>query len=366
MQPLGDPHNFGKRVALTAEDLISKPRNLFWEWLFLSSASPFRKLIDQAASTKGINSPFRLFPDLSFTADSLISGGTVTRLKLAPFSPKDITPDLCESVGSVIGLVTAMGIADLHRQNVVFGIDESGRPIFAPLDIESALETYSLPSQTHLLPSAEVPNDLCGFSGFLKTAAGADGHTRNAAITAAFAQGYLAAVELVLNHAAEISETLSTIDQFHKAPVRLFLRATRQYFAWLEQSGQAIKPPLQESEWEQLKRRDIPYFVRHLDSKEILYFHEPNRLAAANLAPALTERGLANSIVFLRGKTPGLFEDSRKRNDLIKAGVLQLLRFCDDKSQTGRFQHGDVICEFNAEEMFVTWRDKLKVKCARK
>ena len=363
MQPLGDPHNFGKRVALTAEDQISKPRNLFWEWLFLSSASPFRRLIDRAASTKGVTSPFRLFPDLAFTTDSLIAGGTVSRLKLTPFSARDITPGLCESVGSVIGLVTAMGIADLHRQNVVFGIDESGRPIFAPLDIESALETYSLPSQTHLLPSTEEPSDLCGFAGFLKIASGTD---RDLSITTAFAHGYLTTVELVLNNAAKISETFSALDQFKKAPVRLFLRATRQYYSWLEQTGRAIEPPLHESEWEQLKRGDIPYFVRFLDSKEIMYFHEPATLQPANLASALTDRGLANSITFQKDVLPRLFEDPKKTNDLLKAGVLQLLRFCDGKRQTGRSQYGDVTCEFSAEEMFVTWRDKLKVKCARK
>src|SRR3954462_14841589 len=83
-QPLGDSHNFGRRVSLHGER-IAKPRTLLWEWLLLSRKSPLRAFLDQAAEQDALgDDAFAFLPTLEFFGSFGPEGGEVARVALEP------------------------------------------------------------------------------------------------------------------------------------------------------------------------------------------------------------------------------------------------------------------------------------------
>ena len=51
--PLGDAHNFGRRVELRG-DRVYKPRTVVWERLLLGADSPLRRRLDEAAVARDL------------------------------------------------------------------------------------------------------------------------------------------------------------------------------------------------------------------------------------------------------------------------------------------------------------------------
>src|SRR4051794_34600183 len=111
-RPLGDAHNFGRRVSQHGAR-IRKPRALLWEWLLLDGNSPLRRLLDEAAP-----GTFSFLPDLSFAFEGL--GGEVERLSLRPLPAPSGTlrRTLAVVVGRSLALWSWLGVADLHWENL--------------------------------------------------------------------------------------------------------------------------------------------------------------------------------------------------------------------------------------------------------
>src|SRR4051812_21053869 len=131
-QQLGDSHNFGRRVVLCGER-IAKPRTLLWEWLLLSSDSPLRKLLDEAAAQDALGTDaFGFLPTLQFFGSRGAEGGEVERLRLEPLLARgvEIQRELSIIVGRSLALWSWLGVADLHWENLVLGVDERERIIF--------------------------------------------------------------------------------------------------------------------------------------------------------------------------------------------------------------------------------------------
>jgi hypothetical protein len=81
---LGDSHNFGRRVSMSA-GRVHKPRALLWEWLVLSADSPLRRVLDDAAERDGLGrEAFAFLPDLKFFPSKSREGGEVERVTLEP------------------------------------------------------------------------------------------------------------------------------------------------------------------------------------------------------------------------------------------------------------------------------------------
>ena len=252
-------------------------------------------------------------------------------------------------------------IADLHQENIALGISSNGQIIFTPLDIESALESYTLPSQTHILPSTNVLPELCGLSKFVRLL----NNKFDFDCVLALCLGYLESLQILIENDRVLSESIFAIDGLDHIPVRLFLRPTREYFGLLRNKETPPDPPLFSSEVEQLERGDIPYFFRFLNSHDILYYSAPGKFDKSDISGNLAERALANSPLYQNKKCPLIISESRNVNDLTKAGVLQIIRFLSSKAQPGVYQMNNLRCEINSHELSLIWGEKLKIKCKR-
>src|SRR5258708_1955542 len=125
---LGDTHNFGRRVEPKG-NRISKPRTLLWEWLLLSKKSPLRRLLSEAARAEGWQADaFDFLPTLGFWRVGA-RGGEVERVSLSPLQLRSEARklELAAIVGRAVALLSWLGLADLHWENLVLGQDTQGR-----------------------------------------------------------------------------------------------------------------------------------------------------------------------------------------------------------------------------------------------
>jgi hypothetical protein len=154
---LGDSHNFGRRVSQSA-GRVHKPRALLWERLLLAAESPLRRLLDERATHDGLGrDAFGFLPALKFFRTRARIGGDVEQVRLAPLptlSKRDKRA-LAVIVGGALARGCWLGVADLHWENLVLGVDERDRIVFGPLDIEMILADLSFPTETKLLPDAD-------------------------------------------------------------------------------------------------------------------------------------------------------------------------------------------------------------------
>ena len=122
--PLGDSHNFGRRVSVGA-GRVHKPRTLLWEWLVLGAKSPLRQLLDEAAERDGLRSDaFAFLPALSSFRPRAREGGEVERIALeaAPrLSSRRRGARSRESWRRSLALFSWLGVSDLHWENLVLG-----------------------------------------------------------------------------------------------------------------------------------------------------------------------------------------------------------------------------------------------------
>lgn len=273
--PLGDSHNFGRRVSVRG-GRISKPRTLLWEWLALSSQSPLRRLLGAAAKRAGLGDAFGFLPSLAFSRNDVRSGGTVQRITLRPLGKlgaKD-RAELAGIVGRSLALWSWLGVADLHWENLALGRDARGQIVFGPLDIELMLADLGLPTETKLLPDADpeyavICQHACGVRRVLpylgKPVAGRD--------LLAMAGSYRSTLALLDEHSAAIAEVFANLEGLRQAPLRVLLRGTDEY---VRARSEPLWPPLLDAEAEQLARGDIPYFFRLYGRPGIHYFADPS------------------------------------------------------------------------------------------
>lgn len=325
---LGDSHNFGRHVSFRG-DRVHKPRSLFWEQLLLSSESPLRRLLDEAAGGPGF---FGFLPQLQFFPDTSGPGGEVERIALEPLPRLTAARkrELSEVVGRSLALWSWLGAADLHWENLALGLDASDRIVFGPLDVELLLADLALPTETKLLPDADPEYaELCRHAAGVRRALPYLGKPIAASELLVLAAAYRQTLRLLDRHAEPIASVMKSLPGLADAPIRLLLRSTSDY---ARADSPALWPPLLPAEAEQLARGDVPYFFRFYGKKGIFYYTSSDLRQLGRLPL----RGDVPQLEPLLDLARGLRSSSRQK--LRQDGFFTVLGAFDHPTLTGRHE----------------------------
>jgi hypothetical protein len=348
---LGDSHNFGRRVTLEG-DRVVKPRTLFWEQLLLSPQSPLRRLLADVAERDGLGrDAFEFLPSLRFFPAKSGVGGKVEHVRLEPLPRKSrkLAQELATTFGRSLALWSWLGAADLHWENLVLGVDERGRIIFGPLDIEMLLADLSLPTETKLLPDADPEYaELCRHAAGVRRVLPVLGKPITAEHLLGMAAAYRSTLALLERHASAIGKLLHRLPGLREAPIRVLLRSTSDY---VSQGSPELWPPLLEAEAEQLARGDIPYFFRLYGKKGIHYYTSRNLSQVGRLPLAGDMPQLEPLLELARGCR------SPSRRKLSQDGFFALLGAFDDLSLTGTQEHAAMQVRFGQRTLSVKFAD---------
>jgi len=346
--PLGDSHNFGRRVSLR-EGRVHKPRTLVWERLLLSADSPLRRLLDDAAERDGLGrDAFGFLLSLQFfPSPTREEGGEVERAELAPLPSLDAggRRALARIVGRSLALWSWLGVSDLHWENLVLGLDARGRMVFAPLDIEMILSDLARPTETKLLPDADpeyaaICRHACGVRRVLPYL----GKPVAAADVIAMAGAYRSTLAFLDRHARAVAEVFATLPDLQETPIRVCLRGTDEYVG----ATAALWPPLLAAEAEQLGRGDIPYFFR-LHGKPGIHYYGDRTLRQIKRLPL---RGDVPQLEPLLPLARGLASPGRK--GLREEGLFTVLGAFDDASLVGHHVGEDLEVTFRPRSLVIT------------
>jgi hypothetical protein len=350
-QALGDSHNFGRRVSLRA-GRVAKPRTLLWEWLLLSAKSPLRRLLDAAAERDGLGSQaFGFLPTLEFfqarSRARLPLGGEVERLALEPLlrASKGQKRELASVVGRSLALFSWLGVSDLHWENLALGLNERGRIVFGPLDVEMLLADLSLPTETKLLPDADPEYAvICQHAAGVRRALPYLGKPVDVADLLALAGAYRATLLFLERHAAAIAKVFASLPGLRETPIRVCLRGTEEY---VRAATEPLWPPLLDAESEQLARGDIPYFFR-LYGRAGIHYYANRELTRLGRLPL---RGDVPQLEPLLKLTAGLRSPSRQR--LREDGLFAVLGAFDHPAFEGRHRSSELEVNFGARTLAV-------------
>lgn len=346
---LGDSHNFGRRVALRGAR-VEKPRTLLWEWLLLGATSPLRRLLEHAAESDGLGADtFAFLPTLRFyPTRKLGGGGAVERITLEPLRQRlgrAARRELAEVVGRALALFSWLGVADLHWENLVLGVDARGRTVFGPLDVEMILADLALPTETKLLPDADPEyRDICRHAAGVRRVLPYLGKPVDPGDLVAMAASYQSMLAFLGRHARAIAEIFSSAPGMRAAPIRVCLRSTGEYLA---AGSTPLWPPLLDAEFEQLDRGDIPYFFRLYGRPGIHYYGD----RALRRICTLPLKGDVPQLDPILSLSRGLRAPSRQR--LATDGLFALLGAFDHPSFSGRHEHGSLGINFAARSLAV-------------
>jgi hypothetical protein len=357
--PLGDSHNFGRRVSRSAGG-IAKPRTLAWEWLVLSSESPLRKLLKDASAHEGMRGAFAFLPSLAFSSPHAPAGGDVEHVNLAPLSSSRSESSRTEKgrrtlaaiVGRAIALFGWLGVSDLHWENLVLGIDDHGEIIFAPLDIEMILADLSLPTETKLLPDADPEYAaICRHSCGVRRALPYLGKPIHVDDLLTLAAAYRATLAFLDAHARAIANAITSLPNLRETPIRILLRGTEDYLA----PDASRWPPLLDAEKEQLARGDVPYFFR-LYGRAGIHYYADESLTQIKTLP---QKGDVPQLDPMLSLTRGLRSPSRKV--LADEGLFVIFGAFDHPTFTGHHAHSSSKTSNGIEATFSPRRIALKV-----
>lgn len=344
---LGDSHNFGRKVTLRG-GRIAKPRTLLWEWLLLSADSPLRQCLADAAEADGLGrEAFGFLPTLRFFDSGAAVGGEVERLRLEPLRSRgaNVRRSLATIVGRSLALWSWLGVADLHWENLVLGLDKRGRIVFGPLDIEMILADLALPTETKLLPDADPEYAVvCQHASGVRRVLPYLGKPVAAADLLAMAGAYRGTLELLDRHAGALADVFLSLPGLHDEPLRVLLRGTGEY---VHAQVQPLWPPLLDAEAEQLARGDIPYFFRLYGQPGIHYYANPELTQVGRLP----RRGDVPQLDPLLQLARGLRSPSRKK--LREDGLFTLLGAFDHPSLTGKHSSPELTLELRARSLVV-------------
>jgi hypothetical protein len=344
---LGDAHNFGRRVTSSA-GWITKPRTLLWEWLLLAADSPLRRLLDDAAERDGLGQgAFGFLPTLEFFPSKSRTGGEVQRASLKPLraGSSAVPQQLAVIVGKSLALWSWLGVADLHWENLVLGVDQRGQIVFGPLDIELILADLSLPTETKLLPDADPEYAaICRHASGVRRVLPYLGKPIQAQDLLVIAGAYRRTLAFLDRHSRAIAEVISRVPGLREAPLRVLLRGTSEY---VQASSESLWPPLLDAEIEQLARGDIPYFFRLYGRAGIHYYTE-RTLTELGRLPL---RGDVPQLAPLLSLSRGLRSPSRKK--LREDGLFTVLGAFDHPSLNGQHQTNELSVTFGPRSLVV-------------
>jgi hypothetical protein len=355
---LGDAHNFGRRVSLRGARVF-KPRTLFWEWLVLAADSPLRRLLAERAGSDGLGpDAFGFLPTLKFFRSRSGLGGEVQRVALEPLprASKASRHALAISVGRSLALWSWLGVADLHWENLVLGVDAQGRVVFGPLDVEMMLAELALPTETKLLPDADPEyRELCRHACGVRRVLPHLGKPLEPANLLAMAGAYHQTLALLDRHARAIAKVIASAPGLREAPIRVLLRSTGEY---VEADPQRW-PPLLDAESEQLARGDIPYFFRLYGRRGIHYYADRGLRKLKTLPLA----GDVPQLEPLLDLSRGMQGPSRQK--LREDGLFTLLGAFDDASFTGKHTSDALAVTFGARSLKLSLPDGTELRADR-
>jgi len=326
LSPLGDSHNFGRRVELR-EDRVKKPRTLFWEWLLLSAKSPLRQLFAQVD-----DNVFGFLPTLRFWRHGAPSGGEVERVLLRPLRVRtaERQTELAAVLGRALALFSWLGVSDLHWENLVLGLNERGQIVFGPLDVEIMLTDLRSPVETRLLPAFDPDYaDLYRHAAGVRRALPFLGKPIGGRQLAAMVDAYRATLAWLEGSGGNIGRTLAGLSELRRTPIRVCLRSTGDY---VQTPPDQLWPPLLDAEREQLARGDIPYFFRLYGTPGIHYF----RNRALTQIATLPLRGDVPKNQPLLDVGKGLRSAAHRR--LRDEGMFAIVAAFDDPALTGQHE----------------------------
>ena len=343
--PLGDSHNFGRRVSLRG-GRVSKPRTLVWERLLLGKKSPLRRLLDEAATGDGLGREALAFlPALAFFPSRARAGGEVERVELAPLPSLsgDGRRELARIVGRSLALWSWLGVSDLHWENLVLGVDDRGRVVFGPLDIEMILADLSSPAETKLLPDADPEYaEICRHAAGVRRVLPYLGKPVEAADLLAMASAYHRTLAFLDRHARAIADVFARLPDLREAPIRVCLRGPGEY---VRARSEPPWPPLLDAEAEQMARGDIPYFFRLYGRPGIHYYGD----RALRRIERLPLHGDVPQREPLLPLARGLRSPSRRR--LREEGLFTVLGAFDHPSLAGTHRDGQLEVTFRARRL---------------
>ncbi len=355
---LGDSHNFGRRVSRRA-GRIAKPRTLSWEWLVLCAESPLRRLLEDAAEREGLGrDAFGFLPTLEFFELKGRAGGEVESVQLEPLATLDAQGKraLAVIVGRSLALWSWLGLADLHWENLVLGLDARGRMVFGPLDVEMILADFSRPTETKLLPDADPEYAvICRHAAGVRRVLPYLGKPISAPDLVEMASAYRSTLRLLDRNAAEIAGAFESVPDLREAPIRVCLRGTAEYVS----PGPELWPPFLEAETEQLARGDIPYFFR-LYGRPGIHYYGNEALTELKHLPLSGDVPQLDPLLQL---SRGLRSPSRKK--LHSEGLFTLLGAFDHRSLSGAHQGGELEIAFRGRTLVVRLPDGEELETGR-
>lgn len=359
LQYLGDAHNFGRRV-FERDGFIVKPRPVYWEWLFLCRESPLRQTLAAAAASDPAHAQlFSFLPNLKFDGPGSREAGAVERISFAPLPA--CSPERKRELASIVGRSLAFwswfGVADLHWENVVLGLDAAGNLILSPVDIEMVLADLSLPTETKWIPDADPEvAEVCRHAAGVRRVLPYLGKPIEVTELLVMVSAYLHMLVFLDRHARVLAERLMPLTALWDMPIRVCLRGTDEYV--LEDSG-SLWPPLLAEEKEQLARGDIPYFFRLYD-KPGIHWYGNAQLSDIKTLPMEGDVPQLDPLLSLARAFR-----SKSRKTLREEGLLTVLGAFDHKSFKGTHGHDGVEVTFQKRTLIVKLPDAEEIEAHR-
>lgn len=267
-----DSHNFSKKTY-KVNNYFFKPRPLYLEYMVYSSKSKFRHYIQSL-----FNYELDVLPELN------ISNNFKVGLEFNKMEAIDVNPinrkmkDLeIEQIGSILGMCNILGITDLHKENIIFGL-KNNKIVFAPIDLEMSFQGFCFDTMG-IKPNHNKKNikhsGLDHFNTYLDK----------------FPDKYFT-LKLVRGYINFINDTLENITYFYELlfselskfdfPIRVVKKKTSEYYKLLKSKEYDF---LSECEKIQLDRGDIPYFFTFLNDKSSYQWESDSKYTETKLKP---------------------------------------------------------------------------------
>ena len=254
-----DLHNFQMKARVENGRVI-KNRSLFCEYSLYSSSSSFRKKIDE------LFPKLEILPYLNFdisTFDPTLGDQSYDFLKVSKIE-REIKNSEVEQIGVVLAVMNFLGVADLHKTNILFGSNDE-KTIFAPIDLECFFQHF-YSNDVAFYPEIKTHLKCCsGVAQFLD-------YLTNYPDELFFVKlyyGYKEAMRKILENKVVLHELFLKQAKRARVPTRVVIKPTNVYAQYLGRTD--IKIFINEENL-QLIRNDIPYFFSFLDEPNSLYY----------------------------------------------------------------------------------------------
>lgn len=329
---LGDRHNFGRFVEL-ANGSIVKPRSLYWDYNIVDPQGFIRKSLEKKLAERTININF--FENFSKVNFEIISSihytGKTTFLNSSPAKDcvnNNITNyDDFIKLGSFIGFSTILGIGDLHKDNIIWLFDKKkSKLFFTPIDIESILNNYELPSQTFLISGKNISKEKSAL-GWLQSASSDEKLMK---VCSSLIIGHIEFIDYITLNASKL-ESIILQNLFKekgsaRSRSRVITRDTEDYYNYLKGRSNDCFP----EEIKQLNNNDIPYFFRIYPSNNIYFFRDEELTDYEQIGPEMSDFIHRNNTTIRDFKSL----NAERTNQIKLFGAIQIFRMFIFNSHT--------------------------------